>query len=229
MAVFAIGDLHLSKAVQKPMDIFGRHWDNHWEKIKDSWTTVVAQDDVVLIPGDISWAMTLDDALPDLMDIGLLPGKKILIRGNHDYWWSSITKVRASLPDSIYALQNDSIKINDLVFCGTRGWLPPGVKDFNDHDMKIYDRELIRLQLSMEHGKKAGDNLVVLLHYPPFGERNSVTPMVELIGEYKPSHVVYGHLHGDSTRDIEDITYKNTKFHLVSCDYLDFKLKTIIP
>ncbi len=140
MKVFAIGDLHLSGAVDKPMDVFGVAWDKHFLRIQTYWRERVATEDVVLIPGDISWAMHLDEAKPDLEFIANLPGEKILVRGNHDYWWNSLSKVRAALPPTIRALQNDSIRFDGVSIAGSRGWSCPGTSGFTASDEKIYER-----------------------------------------------------------------------------------------
>ena len=149
MQIYAIADLHLSLTSEKPMDVFGEAWRGHAEKLERNWRERVQADDLVLIPGDISWAMQLSAALPDLSFIGDLPGKKILLKGNHDYWWSAIGRVRASLPEGMRALQNDSIVENGIGICGSRGWLCPGSNNFSAEDQKIYLRELDRLSLSL--------------------------------------------------------------------------------
>ena len=125
MKIYAISDLHLSTTCDKPMDIFGGNWEGYTEKIISNWKQKITDDDLVLVAGDISWAMKLEEAKPDLEWIDALPGKKIIIKGNHEYWWKSISSVRAILPDSVKALQNDSIKIGNVIFCGTRGWVIP--------------------------------------------------------------------------------------------------------
>jgi len=227
MYIYAISDLHLSGVNPKPMDVFGPHWDNHWEKIKESWRAKVRDEDIVLIPGDISWAMELEEAKVDLYDIGRLPGRKILIRGNHDYWWSSISKVRRILPDNMTALQNDSVCIQGIAFCGTRGWTAPGPKDYTEHDEKVFARELIRLRMSLESAKDSGD-IIVLLHYPPFNDKGKPTAMVELLKSWPVKHVVFGHLHGESLKSVTEGCFEGIQFHLVSCDYLNFEVKPIM-
>jgi predicted phosphohydrolase len=232
MAIYAIGDLHLSGSANKPMDIFGSHWSDHWNRIREDWSARVRPEDIVLIPGDISWAMQLEDARIDLDSIGSLPGTKIMIRGNHDYWWSSLSKVKRILPPSVHVLQNNSLTLDGYTFCGTRGWINPGMKDFGEHDAKIYNRELQRLKLSLDHGvtnsKSFESSLIVLLHYPPFDDRGQATEVVNLLEQYKPSHVVYGHLHGEGAKYAFEGKYNDTMYYLVSCDYLNFKLKKII-
>ena len=232
ISIYAIGDLHLSGALNKPMDIFGRHWEDHWEKIKQDWVERVSPQDIVLIPGDISWAMQLSDAEVDLGSIGSLPGRKIMIRGNHDYWWASVSKIRSILPPDMYVLQNDSIVLDGFSFCGTRGWINPGMKDFSEQDAKIYRRELIRLKMSLDSAVTAehepDGNIIVLLHYPPFDDKGNSTEMVNLLSRYRPKHVVYGHLHGEGSRNAFEGIYDGTEYHLVSCDYLKFRLKKIV-
>ena len=202
MRVFAIGDLHLPGEQDKPMDIFGANWEGHWGKIMKNWLKSVTQQDIVLIPGDISWAMTLEEALPDLDGIGALPGTKILIKGNHDYWWSSISRVRDQTHESIYPLQNDSFNPKDaprLAFCGTRGWITPGTRGFTDHDEKIFNRELNRLKLSLDSALGA-EEIIVMLHFPPFDDKGRENEICHLIRQYPVKHVVFGHLHGESLR-----------------------------
>lgn len=233
ISIFAIGDLHLSGAKDKPMDIFGAHWKNHWERIRMDWEgQVISDQDIILIPGDISWAMKLTDAEIDIDSIGSLPGRKIMIKGNHDYWWSSISKVRSALPPSMYALQNDSLNLSGFTFCGTRGWNNPGAKDFTQQDARVYNRELQRLKLSLDSAVKdngaEGSNLIALLHYPPFDDKGQATEMVQILSQYKPAHVVYGHLHDEGTKYGFEGMYEDTEYHLVSCDYLNFRLKKII-
>lgn len=229
MRVFAIGDLHLPGEQDKPMDIFGAHWEGHWGKIMKNWLKSVTQQDIVLIPGDISWAMTLEEALPDLDGIGALPGTKILIKGNHDYWWSSISRIRDQTHRSIYPLQNDSFKpeeLTGLAFCGTRGWLIPGARGFTDHDQKIFNRELNRLKLSLDSALDA-EEIIVLLHYPPFDDKGMESEICHLIRQYPVRHVVYGHLHGDSLRGVIEGEFNGLTYHLVSCDYLNFNPKLV--
>jgi predicted phosphohydrolase len=173
----------------------------------------------------------------DLDDIAILPGRKILIKGNHDYWWSSVSKVRSILPPSIKVIQNDSIQESAYTFCGTRGWINPGMKDFTQQDAKVYNREVQRLKLSLdsaqlslmsEEAEKDDITLIVLLHYPPFDEKGQPTEIVNTLTQCKPAHVVYGHLHGEGSRIAFEGEYEGTKYHLVSCDYLNFQLKQIV-
>ena len=236
MSIYAIADLHLSGAVDKPMDIFGQQWTDHWEQIRRDWKERVSAQDIVLIPGDISWAMQLSAAKVDLDSIGELPGEKVLIKGNHDYWWSSISRLRNILPRTMHVLQNDSKVLTQFLFCGTRGWIGPDTKGFTQQDAKVYQRELQRMKLSLDSAVShqtdeitgVARELIVLLHYPPFDDKGQPTDIVHLLTPYKPTHVVYGHLHGEGTRNAFEGEYEGTRYHLVSCDYLGFQLKQIL-
>lgn len=229
MTIFAIGDLHLPGGDTKPMDVFGSHWENHFEKISADWRYKVSPDDLVLLPGDISWAMRLEDALPDLRSIGLLPGKKILLRGNHDYWWGSITRLRSSLPTGMYALQNDALVIGARVVCGTRGWLLPGETGLNAEDMRIYQREIMRLHMSLAQAKKIAPDspITVMLHYPPFNERQEPSAFTDLLEQHGVEDVVYGHLHGPGLKSGFTGMVRGIRYYLTSCDALDFALLNV--
>lgn len=223
MDIYAIGDLHLPGGDKKPMEVFGAHWEGHFARISKDWCERVTQEDVVLIPGDISWAMQVEDALPDLEAIGRLPGKKILLRGNHDYWWCGISRLREILPQGMYAVQNDAMRLGDTAFCGTRGWTLPASQAAEDE--KIYARELLRMEMSLERAKKLGaDRIVVMCHYPPLGDRGEETRLSQLLARYEVDDVVYGHLHGASLRGAVTGVYSGVRYHCVSCDGLGFRL-----
>jgi len=226
MSIYAVSDLHLPGGQEKPMDIFGDHWADHWGQISADWRAKVGPEDWVLIAGDISWAMALTDARDDLSRIHEMPGRKVIIRGNHDYWWDTISKVRRVLPPSITAVQNDHAIIGDMAVCGTRGWSVPGSRDFDEHDRKIYERECIRLQLSL---KSAPDGMpvIAMIHYPPYNNPGDGSEMMEILGRYPVRDVIFGHLHGDSLRYVREGTYGGIQYHLTSCDYLGFGLKQI--
>jgi len=228
MRLYAIGDLHLSGSENKTMDKFGKKWHNHWQLIKENWLSDIEKDDYVLIPGDISWALKLEDALDDLNDIASLPGKKILLRGNHDYWWSSYRKVQNALKKDMFALQNNSFIVENTAICGTRGWLCPNEKNFSEDDKKIYERELLRLKLSLDSTKnKNYKNIVVMLHFPPFNDSFEESGFTQIFRQYNVDKVVYAHLHG--FRQEAKYTFKEDgiTYDLVSCDFLDFKPKFI--
>lgn len=227
MKIFAIGDTHLSTNVKKPMDIFGPGWENHFERICADWNEKVDDDDLVLIPGDISWGMTMSEAQADLDLISNLKGTKIITRGNHDYWWSSVTAVRSALKNRTFALQNDAIRFDGVVICGTRGWTVPE-KDFKDsQDEKIYKRELIRLELglqAMEKLYKDGDKKIVMIHYPPFNAKMYPSEFTRLCEKYAVDYVVYGHLHGKNCRCKLELVQNGITYLLTSCDQVDCKL-----
>lgn len=220
----------MSTNTNKPMDVFGGNWVRYMEKIRADWTEKVADDDLVLIGGDISWAMNIEDAKTDILSISDLKGKKILIKGNHDYWWSGIGKVRDMLPENFFALQNDSIRFDGLVVCGSRLWSVPGSPDFNEQDMKLYLREIERLKLSLKSAqkiKKEGDKLIALIHYPPFNVRREDTEFTKIFEEYGVDSVVYGHLHGKSVRADKLVVKNGVKYYLTSCDQVDNKLTEV--
>ena len=227
MNIYAIGDLHLSFSTDKPMDIFGGNWEGHFEKIKADWLDKVTQEDVVLIPGDISWAMKLSDAVKDLEQLALLPGKKIFIRGNHDYWWNGIGKLRAVAPnDTFYFLQTDSVKIDNFVFVGSRGWTCPGSPDFTEQDQKLYLREAERFKLAFKEAEKYrqdGDRVVALIHYPPFTLKNEETLFTKLFEENGVEKAVFGHLHGAAYFPLKT-QKRGVEYILASCDKVDFRL-----
>ncbi|MBR1890619.1 MAG: metallophosphoesterase [Clostridia bacterium] len=227
MKIFAISDLHLSVNNPKPMDIFGPVWDNYLDKIFADWKEKVSEDDVVLLAGDFSWAMKLEDTREDFQLLKDLPGKKIMVRGNHDYWWKSISAVRSVLPEKFYALQNDAIKIGDYIFCGTRLWnLPTIGKKQSDEDEKIYKRELLRLEMSLQAAQKLKENdekIICELHYPPYTfseEDNDVTALIEKYGVYK---VVYGHIHAYCKQNLV-LEKHGVTYYLTSCDIVGNKM-----
>ena len=231
MKVFAVSDLHLPGGQDKPMDVFGGNWTGHLEKIKADWRERVAEEDVVLIAGDISWAMTLDSALPDLQELADLPGKKVFIRGNHDYWWSGITALRRSAPDeSFYFLQNDCVRFDGFVICGSRGWACPGSADFSESDRKIYEREGERFRLAfgcVQKLRQEGDKLVCMIHYPPFNAKREETLFTQAFEENGVEKVVYGHLHASAGNYPFVCERGGIRYFLTSCDLLDFKLTQI--
>ncbi len=228
MRVFALADLHLSGSVDKPMDVFGPAWDNHLARICTAWLESVGEEDLVLIPGDISWAMRLQEAETDLRTIAALPGKKLILRGNHDYWWNSLSKVRAALPEGMYALQNDAFAFGDVAVVGSRGWVCPESAGFDDaEDRSIYEREVLRLGLSLSHAPK-DKFLVCMMHYPPFNERRNPSGFTELFEQYGVKRVVYGHLHGKACRNAFEGERNGVEYTLCSADHLEFKPKLIL-
>lgn len=227
MNIFSISDLHLSLFREKTMDIFGEHWKDHHEKVKRDWEKRVSAEDIILIPGDISWAMSLSEALPDLKFIEALPGKKIFVKGNHDYWWGSLQKIEDLSLKDCYFLQNNSFSFNGISFCGTRGWLIPEDGEMNEDDHKIYKRECLRLINSLE--KAENDKQMVLMHYPPVSKEGIDSQFVEIMKDYNVKVCVYGHIHsGAELRNFINGDRGGIQFYLVACDYLDFKLKKIL-
>ena len=231
MKVFAISDLHLSINSNKPMTIFGPVWENYLEEIESSWSSLVTENDLVLISGDISWAMKLNDAKADLNYLSKFSGKKVIIKGNHDYWWSSISGVRSLLPENLYALQNDALRFGNYVVCGSRGWTVPEITHKTEDDEKIYKRELIRMELSLKSAlelKQDGDTLIVMMHYPPFNSKLEENDFTKLFEQFGVDIVVYGHLHSYDKKQ-RLITYiNNIKYYLTSCDLVGNKLIEII-
>ncbi len=227
MRIYAISDLHLSVNNPKPMDIFGPTWEGYLDKIFADWKAKVSDDDIVLLAGDFSWAMKLEETKADFDMLKDLPGKKIIIRGNHDYWWKSISAVRNVLPLGFYAIQNDAIKFGNYIICGTRLWNLPDVnKSLSAEDDKIYKRELIRLEMTLQNAQKmkTGDEKIIcMVHYPPYTfkeEDNEVTLLMEKYGVYK---VVYGHIHAMCKQNL--VLNKNgITYYLTSCDIVGNKL-----
>ena len=225
MKVFAISDLHLSINNPKPMDIFGPVWDNYLDKIEQSVNKNVGENDLLLIPGDISWAMKLEDAKSDLEYISTrLKGQKIILRGNHDYWWGSISMLRKILPGNILAIQNDAIRFDKVVICGTRGWVVPEYTHKTANDEKIYNRELLRLELSLKNAeriKQPGDKLICMMHYPPFNSKYAESDFTKMLEKYGVDIVVYGHLHSQDTKHALVYKLNNIEYYLTSCDLVN--------
>lgn len=225
MRLFAIGDLHLSGGDDKPMDVFGPQWDRHFFHISEQWREKVSEDDLVLIPGDISWAMHLEDARRDLEAIAALPGRTILCKGNHDYWWNSVSRVRAVLPPGMQALQFSAADAGPAVVCGTRGWLfPTKEQPLDDANRKIFARETQRLRMALEEAQKiaGGRPVVVMMHYPPLLDGERDTAFAELLEEFRAHTVVYGHLHGQGIQSGFTGEHHGIRYRLVSCDSIGF-------
>ena len=227
MRVFAISDLHLSLAEDKPMDVFDPVWEDYMRRIRENWIKVIRQDDLVLLPGDISWATYIDKSDPDFLYIESLPGKKLISKGNHDYWWtthSKLNKFKESLSlNSITFLQNNAFFYKDLAIVGTRGWKNPEEDDFSAEDGKIYNRELERLKLSLKLTDGFNGSKIVMLHYPPFSARGKPTGFVNIMKSFGVNICVYGHLHGRSSNLATEGLIDGIMYHLVSADYLKFE------
>ncbi len=249
MKIFAIGDLHLSHSGEKPMDIFGSQWKNHTDKIAKNWKTLVDDGDLVLIPGDLSWAMRLEEATADLQWIDDLPGKKVLIKGNHDYWWSGISRIRDQCKgSSLFLLQNDSFTFGQVTIGGTRMWEGPdidlsyydpleglttnnqrplsfeGSEEERAREEKIFKRELGRLELSLASMDKRASLRIVMTHFPPTNESGKDTILTRILEAHKIDICVFGHLHSlelpyGKTWDYEK---NNVRYVLASCDAVKF-------
>jgi len=224
MALFAIGDLHLGFAVDKPMDRFGPQWVDHPARIARAWRERVGPDDCVLVCGDTSWATRLDEVGPDLAYLAALPGRKILIRGNHDFWWATLARLRRVLPAGLEALHNTSVAVEGRWVCGARGWLLP-VPESAPADVAIYERELGRLRLSLASAP-AGPRLA-MLHYPPWMPGIDAAAVVDLLVEFGVEQCVYGHLHAMPPGSYPEGVHRGIEFHCVSADLVDFAPKRI--
>lgn len=236
MSLFAIGDLHLSfgEGIDKPMDVFGPSWKNYELRLKEAWLDLIRPEDTVIIPGDISWAMSLEEASADFEWIAALPGEKIIFKGNHDLWWSSHKKLN-SIDPTLHFLQNESYDGKDFTVIGSRGWLCPGSRDFAEStDRKIYERELARLELSAADAEKKGilgDGRPVIgaLHYPPTNEKKQSSGFTEFFSKYSARCVVYGHLHGDAAfMNGPSETIGGCRYYLCSLDKLQCIPKKIL-
>ena len=231
MAIFAIADLHLSFLGNKPMDIFGDNWGNHAEKIKNNWTKKVKPQDTVVLPGDFSWAMYLNDTRLDFEYLNNLPGKKILLKGNHDYWWTTLAKLNELIKENnfedIYFLYNNSYLIEDKIIVGSRGW---NILD-TENNSKMIKRECARLELSIQDGiNKFGKDkeIIAFMHYPPIN-KNDVTnsiksDFVQILEKYKIKKCYYGHLHATAHNDAVEGNVNGVNYTLISADYLNFDL-----
>ncbi len=229
MAIYTIGDLHLSFGESKPMDIFGENWVNHEEKIKQDWMSKVSREDTVIHPGDFSWAMHLKDTVKDFQFLDSLPGKKILLKGNHEYWWTTVTNMNNFLEENnlknIYFLQNNSYEIEDKIICGTRGWTM--LDDTTENSKKMIARETQRLELSIQDGLNKNKEIIVFMHYPPITKQNLNTEFMKILKKYDIKKCYYAHLHSRSIEDAVEGEVKGIEFKLVSADALDFKLLKI--
>lgn len=236
MAVYIIGDLHLSFGENKPMSIFGQNWEGHAEKIKQDWIKKVKPEDYIILAGDFSWATYLEDTLEDFSYLNSLVGKKILLKGNHDYWWTTVTAMKRYLQekeiDNVDFLFNNSFEIENKIFVGTRGW---ALLDSQNSE-KMIKRETLRLELSIknaieQYGKEK--EIICIMHYPPISNscmKNEYThksEFLELMKKYNIKRCYYGHLHGSSHKDAIEGKIEGINFYLISSDYLDFKLLKI--
>lgn len=233
MKIFAIGDLHLSLSSGKPMDVFGDHWKDHHLLIEKNWKELVTEKDLVLLPGDLSWAMKLDEAALDLKWLGELPGRKIITKGNHDYWWSSVSQIKKRLPPGTIPLQHTAFDAGTAVITGTRGWITPVSEEYDEEkDERICMRELHRLDLALESAaemRKGGKPLIVMLHYPPFVSGRA-TAFSQMLSARGADICIYGHIHSSPGQWPEglDTIIEGVKYVLVSADYLNFRPLRIV-
>ncbi len=231
MKVWAISDLHLSGLSNKPMDVFGPDWEGHFDKIKADWRGKVGKDDIVLLGGDTSWGMKLSEGMYDVASLRGLAGNKVFIRGNHDFWWNGISKVRAAKPDdSFYFLQNDCVKFGNVVIAGSRGWTCPGSAEFTEQDRKLYMREAERFRLAFREAEKVreeGDKLIALIHFPPMGLKQEDTLFTDLFGKNRVDIVVFGHLHGSIYFPLK-CEKDGVEYFLTSCDKTRFSLTRVL-
>ena len=223
MALYAIGDLHLSLGAEKPMDIFGGNWVGYMDKLKEGLSVITPEDTTVLL-GDLTWALDLEGAKPDFEWINAIPGRKIILKGNHDYWWSTASKFykfcEANGFSDQFILNNNHYEYDGWAICGTRGWFFEEERS-GEHDEKVFKRELIRLETSL---KSAGETpKMVFLHYPPRYKGYQCDEILELLKKYEVRRCFYGHLHGPSHRLAMEGLWDGTEFRLVSADFLDFK------
>ena len=229
MSIYAIGDLHLSFENPKPMNIFGENWNNHEEKIMKNWCENVKEEDTVIHLGDFSWAMNLIDTIKDFEYLEKLPGKKIMLKGNHEYWWTTITNMKSFLLDNnfhdIDFLQNNSFEVEDKVIAGTRGWTL--INEETENSKKIIKREAMRLELSIKSGVDKNKEVIVFMHYPPIIKQNLNTEFMKIMQKYDIKRCYYAHLHGKSIDDAVQGIINGIDFRLVSADALDFKLMKI--
>ena len=226
MSIFAISDLHLSFNSEKPMDIFGKKWESYVQRLEENWNSLVSYDDFVVVPGDISWATYLEETSKDFDYINNLNGKKIILKGNHDYWWTTANKmnnfVKDNSFDTVSFIQNNAFFADKTAICGTRGWMLPNDKT-SELNKKIFEREKLRLVLSLECAKKSGaENIIAALHYPPVEKDNSNQDFLDIMKQYGVKLCIYGHLHAQSQKNAVQGEVSGVELKLVSCDYLNF-------
>ena len=221
MSIFALSDLHLSLSTDKSMEVF-YGWENYTERIKANWKRLIKNEDTVVISGDVSWGISLEEALEDFKFINDLPGKKIIIKGNHDFWWTTMKKMQEFLRencfDSIEILHNNSVAVGEYAVCGTRGWVYDGS---GEKDEKVISRECARLETSIKDALTKNLMPIVFLHYPPFYNGYQTEGIIEVLRRYGINQIYYGHIHGNgmnfAPKDFEEI-----KMRLISCDCVDF-------
>ena len=229
MSLYTIGDLHLSLGTNKPMDVFGGRWENYVQKLGEGFSQL-NDDDLTVLCGDITWGMTMEEALPDFKFIDALPGKKIILKGNHDYWWTTASKMTKFFEknnfDTIRFVQNNSVIISDnnrkIAICGTRGWIIPPLGSIGE-DRKIFEREKQRLVLSFQDALRSNpDKIIAAMHYPPVEKDAENSDFIRIMSEFNADECVFGHLHAASHINAPHGVYGGIRLRLVSCDYLNF-------
>lgn len=239
MSLFTLADLHLSLSVNKPMDIFGARWTDYMEKIKKNWCAIVTSEDTVIVPGDISWAIDYNEAKKDFAFIESLPGKKLLGKGNHDYWWGTMSKNKTFCEEmgfkTIDFLYNNAFKVENYIVCGTRGWyVDEKLQNTTNDDVeykKIVNREASRLKMSLEEAKRLqteNEQILVFFHFPPVFNNFVCNEIVNILIEYNIKNCYFGHIHG-SYNIPKTFEYKGISFTLVSADYLNFIPMILAP
>ena len=223
MSLFVIADLHLSLGEEKPMDVFNG-WQNYVERLEKNWRAVVQPEDTVVLAGDLSWAMKLEDTLRDFTFLHSLPGEKIIMKGNHDYWWSTRNKIDTFFAEhglsSLKVMHNCAYRVGDRALCGTRGWL---YRAQSEEDQKIVNREAGRLVASIEEAKKLGGELTAFLHYPPVYDGMECREILDILVDSGVTDCYFGHIHGQYAAKKALIgEYKQVKMHLISCDFINF-------
>ena len=228
MALYTIADLHLSLGADKPMDVF-RGWENYVERLEKNWRALVTPEDTVVIAGDISWGMRLEETEKDFAFLNGLPGRKLILKGNHDYWWSTRSKIDAFFKekgfDTLEIVFNSAVRVGDITVCGTRGWL---YNAETAEDRKIVARENGRLVASLKAAQALGGTPVVFLHYPPVYDTAECTTLLDTMLEYGIKDCYFGHIHGDHAAKRAPVgEYRGIRMHLISCDYIRFMPKLV--
>ena len=225
MSLFAIADTHLSLGTNKPMDSFPG-WNDYVARLGNNWNSIVKEEDTVVIAGDISWAMNFDELYEDFSFLNDLTGKKIIVKGNHDYWWNTLSKMNKFIAennfDSINILQNNSYTVDGISVCGSRGWM---FESSEEHDEKILSREVGRIKMSLDSA--VNENRILFLHYPPITTNSSCDEILDTLKEYGIKKCFYGHLHGMATKYAFEGEYDGIDFKLISADRLSFVPKLI--
>ena len=224
MALYAIADLHLPLGIDKPMDIFGKKWENYVERLRENWQNVIKPEDMVVLPGDFSWATYLEESKADFDFLNALNGRKILLKGNHDYWWTTMNKLKEFIRNNGYEniefLQNNSFQYGDISICGSRGWNTP-MGNMSEEDQKIYDREIGRLELSVKAAKNP-ENIIIFTHFPPLLKDYRQNAMVDFLKKNNIKRCIFGHIHSSGIKNAFEGEFEGTEYMLVSGDYREF-------